>query len=80
LDLDSIFLDLAFLNLFNYICHAMIREERVRVLLEELEEEKNRILHILNVTLDKETMNYNLDLLKGVKSNIEVVKFILDEV
>jgi len=58
----------------------MMEEYTVRILLEELEEEKSRILHILSMTLDREIMNYNLDLLKHIKSNIEIVKLILNEV
>lgn len=58
----------------------MMEEYKVRILLEELEEEKSRILHILSMTLDREIMNYNLDLLKHIKSNIEIVKLILNEV
>lgn len=58
----------------------MMEEYKVRSLLEDLEEEKSRILHILSKTLDREVMNYNLDLLKVVKSNIEIVKLVLDEV
>lgn len=58
----------------------MMEEYKVRILLGELEEEKSRILHILGMTLDREIMNYNLDLLKHIKSNIEIVKLILNEV